>query len=516
MAVTQISQIQVRYGLQEDIGTLAGGEFAWAIDTQRLFIGNGSLEEGAPISGITEIMTGNFDINEILGNYTYKGILGGYEVVTGPDSSTPVVRSLQDKIDDFVNVRDYGVSSTGNADETQALQKAIDETYNRRSSVTAQRTRRAIRLNGGTYRIDGELKIPPYATFIGEGVDSVKIILNGPAARLVTNTGGDASADINLGEYPTAVHFKGMTIQRNGDNDGLIIDGSTNIVFEDVAFAGPRVRPTTIGSGSCVVIRSTSRDTNRIHFDRCSFSGLGYGVQIESANSIKNVSFTSCRFKNLWNGIRMDDIGGTIHNVRATGCYFEDIYSTVIYGSIQATGIISTGNTYVNCASGYDGDSTPIGIWQPIILFQSHGNYSFMDVFARSTSASKQYPRVSGEMVNFAYMSLDEYFALGSANYYAGTRMGIEDGSSFNLPTISIKHGYINYSLERGTMTRTGVISFSSSNGTVNWSDDYTESSDLGVQFNLTVGINNTIYLNGITAAMGSVTKLSFDIKQLS
>jgi len=57
MAVIQISQIQVRSGLQEDLPQLATGEFGWSVDTQRLFIGKGTLAEGAPTVGVTEILT---------------------------------------------------------------------------------------------------------------------------------------------------------------------------------------------------------------------------------------------------------------------------------------------------------------------------------------------------------------------------------------------------------------------------------------------------------------------------
>lgn len=57
MAIFQISQIQVRYGYQEDLPQLNTGEFGWCVDTQRLFIGKGTLAEGAPTIGVTEILT---------------------------------------------------------------------------------------------------------------------------------------------------------------------------------------------------------------------------------------------------------------------------------------------------------------------------------------------------------------------------------------------------------------------------------------------------------------------------
>ena len=57
MAVIQISKIQVRRGLQENLPQLASGEMGWSVDERRLYIGNGTLVEGAPIVGVTEILT---------------------------------------------------------------------------------------------------------------------------------------------------------------------------------------------------------------------------------------------------------------------------------------------------------------------------------------------------------------------------------------------------------------------------------------------------------------------------
>ena len=57
MAVIQISKIQVRRGLQENLPQLASGELGWSVDERRLYIGNGTLAEGAPTVGVTEIIT---------------------------------------------------------------------------------------------------------------------------------------------------------------------------------------------------------------------------------------------------------------------------------------------------------------------------------------------------------------------------------------------------------------------------------------------------------------------------
>ena len=59
MAIVQISQIQIRRGLNQDLPQLASAEMGWSLDTQQLYIGNGTIAEGAPQTGVTEILTIN-------------------------------------------------------------------------------------------------------------------------------------------------------------------------------------------------------------------------------------------------------------------------------------------------------------------------------------------------------------------------------------------------------------------------------------------------------------------------
>lgn len=57
MAIVQISQIKHRHGVQTDLPQLATAELGWSVDTRKLYIGNGTLSEGAPEIGNTEILT---------------------------------------------------------------------------------------------------------------------------------------------------------------------------------------------------------------------------------------------------------------------------------------------------------------------------------------------------------------------------------------------------------------------------------------------------------------------------
>lgn len=62
MAIVQISQVKHRHGVQTDLPQLATAELGWSVDTRKLYIGNGTLAEGAPEIGNTEILTEHSNI----------------------------------------------------------------------------------------------------------------------------------------------------------------------------------------------------------------------------------------------------------------------------------------------------------------------------------------------------------------------------------------------------------------------------------------------------------------------
>ena len=84
MPIVSISRIQHRRGKRTDLPQLAAGELGWVIDEQRLFIGNGTIADGAPAVGNTEIVTAGSGSFTTALNYVYKGYLGdGTPIQTG-------------------------------------------------------------------------------------------------------------------------------------------------------------------------------------------------------------------------------------------------------------------------------------------------------------------------------------------------------------------------------------------------------------------------------------------------
>ena len=87
MAIVSISRIQHRRGLQQDIPQLASAELGWSLDSQKLYIGNGPILEGAPRVGNTEILTEHSDILQLAQSYTYLNEDAGYTPTTGGQSN---------------------------------------------------------------------------------------------------------------------------------------------------------------------------------------------------------------------------------------------------------------------------------------------------------------------------------------------------------------------------------------------------------------------------------------------
>ena len=176
MAIVQVSRITNRKGLSENLPQLAGAEFGWVIDNRRLYIGNGTIAEGAPTVGNTEILTEYSDILNLATSYVYKGRHAGYTVQTGPTPGDPATQTLQAKLDNFASVLDFGATGDGVTDDTAAINRALFQLFCRETNTTI---RRSLFFPGGTYKITSSIKVPPFAQLFGDGADSSIINMSG-------------------------------------------------------------------------------------------------------------------------------------------------------------------------------------------------------------------------------------------------------------------------------------------------------------------------------------------------
>ena len=165
MAVVQISKIQHRRGRKNEgagIPQLSSGELGWAIDTQELYIGNGSVAEGSPYVGNSKVLTEHDNLFTLTEGYEYK-------TGQGLIDTNGTARSLQDKLDDVVDVAAFGVVGNGIVDDTVALQRAIDQTYINTSTVGSESSRIVLNMKAGIFKISEVLRIPPHCKLVGAG-----------------------------------------------------------------------------------------------------------------------------------------------------------------------------------------------------------------------------------------------------------------------------------------------------------------------------------------------------------
>lgn len=247
MAVVQISRIQHRRGRKNQgsgLPQLASGEIGWAIDTQELYIGNGAASEGAPQVGNTKILTEADDLLTTAGDYAYRR----GEIQTGEAISAPVERTLQNKLDDFVSIRDFGVESSGTEDQTVKIQRAIDQLFLNPASKGLSKSRIKLFFPAGEYIIGGDgLRVPPFATLIGDGIDKTTIsssATNPPAYifRTVNETSVPGTyADPSTTDSTNMarnVSISGMTLNHTSYNGALVLENCKDSLFEDMKIKG--------------------------------------------------------------------------------------------------------------------------------------------------------------------------------------------------------------------------------------------------------------------------------------
>lgn len=503
MAIVQISRITQRQGLLEDLPQpLAAAELGWAVDQRRLFIGNGELVDGAPVVGNTEVLTEFSDILSFATSYTYQGQAGGYTVQTGSTASSPVTQSLQQRLDSYAIISDFGATGDGITDVTAAINRALFQIYCRSESPN---TRRSLYFPAGTYVITDTLNIPPFATLYGDGINSTIIYFKVdewtstqaydqsvlvydvatadyyrsnfpvPIGTNLTdlNPGGDpywsvealpgyiirtadslqqTGPDIytNGALAPGNVSVTGIKFITNQLNDAVLIQGAASCSFESVAIQGPQTGldlSTATNDTRCVDWASTDSLISRnVTWNNCTFDGFTYAT--ETDQQIEGITFSNNAFNNLYQAIVLG--GVSVQNGGATGVRvvqntFDAIYAEgVVFNNVSLN--CTAYNTFYDVGNHFNGVDNPA---EPVIDINANNNVSIGDRFARNNSQSLLYPRIALNNTNTMAMSENVRGVL----FY---QQGVEDPSVSN-------------SLELGTYQRiAGVADVLNDNTTAN------------------------------------------------
>ena len=536
MPIVQISRIQHRRGKRTDLPQLAAGELGWVIDEQRLFIGNGTVSDGAPAVGNTEIVTAGSSAFTTALTHTYKGYLGDSTPIT-TGASGDVTRTLQQVLDDHVSVKAFDAKGDDSTDDTAAIQRAIDELYSD-TDENDTRARRVLFFPAGVYRINGSITIPPYAHLVGEGPDKTVIRQAGGNAPVAVTEDDDGNVFGAIGTagatLPTQIQFEGITVRNAEAYGGVSIDNATKVYFNNCKFQGTYSSGGADNSNSkAVTVRSTTAlPCSQIIFNQCQFTKFARLVDL--SYDVTNVRFNNCDFSTGYYGALIGDtLDGTTNgltvgprDVHFSGSSWSDIGQQAIYsknasGSVYPRNIISSANWYASTvANNFEGVNSINEV--PVIQFDNDECTSMLDFFERtsqrdtdfgdSTDPSNTPPEVQG--IGLHTKAVKQITL--SDNQSSATDSGIY------LPGLNDKGVKITYKINRDSTYRTGILTISAAGEYASYNDDYEESNgDAGVTLTAktsdgdSTGGNDTIRVQYQTTATGTAATMEYQIQVL-
>ena len=524
MAVLQISQIQVRKGLLQDLGQLAGGEFGWAVDKLRLFIGNGNLDEGSPYIGNTEILTEHSLRTNGLATFTYRfrGLLGGYDAQSGPTVLSPILRSLQDKLDDFINVKDFGAVGDGFTDDLDAIQRAIDEVYNRLGAFTNYPTRRHVNFYPGVYVVYGELRLPPFTYLNGIGEGAVIIRQMSPAStcliKSTTSTGIFDERINSNGMAPGPIAINNITFENTFDRDIALFESASDVSLFRCRFIGNLTTPTTSSISNGVAFKSTYLAAKSIRVVECDFSGSSTNLLLSSNIGLSDVSVTRCTFSNSYYGVFFTTFTAAPPHAstRITDSVFDRIAKEGIRVEPHLKGVLTSTNTFLNVGRGQLATANPIS---SVITFSGNASHSIADVFFRNDKDDYYFPTVFHGATEIISTDPNSQIKFGNSHQTIGRSITVTNNTSANVAlSPRFKQGRVFYSVQRNNKFRVGQIKFAVDPGSnsCEWRESYTEKDSVGVITNMRYEV-----VDGLTRPVvefraddrGTASVITYDVK---
>jgi len=521
VAIVQISRITNRKGLQADLPQLAGAELGWSIDERRLFIGNGTLEEGAPVIGNTEILTEFSDILDFAVTYTYKGEAAGYIAQTGATPGTPVTQSLQSWLDQWASVKDFGAVGDGVADDTDAINRALYQLYCR--EVNPQ-IRRSLYFPAGVYKISQTIVIPPYALLYGEGADSSVITMaagDDSALRAYVARTGDSlqQTGVNIGNNG-AVLPQYVTVNNLGfatddpDVDVLLIEDANNCTFTNVGLYGPLTTgDLNTDADNIAGVRFASTPSlvcESIVFDRCVFSGTTYALSTDQ--QIKGVTVTNSRLDTLYQGIALGTVSpvlGGPTGVRITNNVFDNVYAQgIVIGAISLNA--SGYNIFYDVGNHFNGTTSPA---TTIIDILNANNISVGDMFERADQYATTYNRINLNDTASIGIVNSKAIEIGPTFIQSAPRTTLTNNASnqtfYTFDPALVSSATINYGITRDTGIRQGAFRVvATGGGVLTYDDDYNQNLDIGVTLSAVAsgGLINVQYTTSNTGIDGFIS----------
>jgi hypothetical protein len=350
MAVVQISKIQVRRGQKNSnsgVPQLSSAEFAWAVDSQELFIGNGSVAEGAPYVGNTKILTEHDNILDLAASYTFSS------TDTAITLSEP--RSLQSKLDEYVSILDFIPKNLhvtviqGSVDCVKYFETAFSQLF----QSTDSRFKKVLTIPNGEYFFASDVRIPNSTIIRGETDLGVVLNMGNNNIRFVTETGIESPNDFTSTERPENIKISNLTIRRIGSQ--LTLTGIANSTFENVRFMGeyaldssPSISLSTAPAAVYWENFIPGTKVDNILFKNCYFEGNSVCVKSrQRAIFDTTIKFDNCKFFVSHTAIYIDGVPTQGNRWEIYDCDFEEI-SNQAFNSTNGRGTIIQRSKFKN------------------------------------------------------------------------------------------------------------------------------------------------------------------------
>lgn len=524
MAIVQISRIQHRRGVAENLPQLAVGEIGLAVDTKRVYIGNGGTD--APQIENIELLTASSDLLDSADTYTYKGSASGYNATTGINASTPVTRTMQEKFDEVASVKDFGAKGDGTTDDTAAINRALYQLFSR---ATNTEIRRALFFPAGTYIVTDILKIPPFAKLTGDGHNSSIIKATSSSPDCIAQTADslqqlDGSVGSSSATLPGNVHIDGIAFWASVDTvDAFVVNQAHTVTFSNCRFQGYNTsNPIAVGNSQAAmkIESSTTRETEHVHFVGCVFILANFGVVAD--HDMSSITFSGCDFEKAFKGIKIGEsrtgFAPSVHGpqgVKVTNSLFDKMYSHAIHGYF-GPGLTSAFNTFKDCAN------TNLGAGHAnthVINFERTAMHSISDDFERqdadvtTTTLRVNHTGFSLQENQVEFNNFIRGFG-GSVNLLdnvGATSTGITFKDNTNLEN-AIE---VEYLITRGNAKRQGVLTITQDTNAQIIDDEFQENNGtVGVTFSLTNSSNITT-INYATTSTGSGAVFKYTTRTL-
>ena len=505
MSIVSISRIQHRRGIKVDLpANLFEGELGWCIDTQELYIGNGRTT-----GGNSQVLSQHSE-NDRLITHSYRG---SSQVKATTGLPFPTVRTIGEIFDDRLSIKDYGAKGDGITDDTDAIQRAINDRWNTMNFSS-------IFFPAGTYNISNTIYIRPNVSLIGDGQNTTKIVMvpsGNNVLSVFTTADNIGQIQYNIGlsnaKLPDNITIKGLTLdltQIQTTLTGIKLQRSSSVDISDLTIIG-----------SWVTNAYTTQGGYDLNITGISIETLG---TLNLADNIRISNFTA---NGLISAIYCNDVA---RYITVDGFYINNCFTGITFEQNTVTG--NNGPSYARIMNGTFETLDSYGL---SVMSSNPGIFSTNNVYNTVGEVSGDLPIIFGPLTNNC-SSINDSFSLTSNFITLGNpksniiitpqkiSMPIQQvtpvgpitllnnatnaatGISWNYLDSDVI--FLNYSVQRSTSKRAGKLILLINDSSVDIADDGIDSNvsifgDIGVTWSA-IKVGSIVSLKYTTTDTGS------------